>query len=208
MEKIVVAIVVVLAVLLVFSDFSEHRPIYLISLDKDVKRREKLTDVNPVLTFAVNGKDLDVDKLKEDGIVSVDCKLKKGEIGCYLSHIYMMNRALETGKSVLIIEDDVKLSQTEINQIKDVNVDADVVCVGHNYYREEYFTTKPITYLHGMHAYIFNSYNVSNEKMRQFFPIKEAIDVVLPTILSVHVVEPKIVELGEFGHISNTQGIA
>ena len=65
--------------------------IFVVSLEKDYKRREKL-GIIPDYIYAVNGHNLDIDQLKKDGIININNKMTKGEIGCYLSHIHMLKK--------------------------------------------------------------------------------------------------------------------
>lgn len=183
--------------------------IFVVSLEKDVIRREKL-GINPDYIYAVNGQNLDIDKLKKDRIV-VNNKLTKGEIGCYLSHIHMLKKALESNKPVLVIEDDAKIeidTFQKIKELKDIPIDWDILSIGYNYYEQFYINTfDKIKYLHGTHAYLVNNKNLTIEKINSLLPIDKPYDLILPTKLKTYIVKPKIIDLGEFGHISNTQGI-
>ena len=93
--------------------------IFVVSLEKDYKRREKL-GIIPDYIYAVNGQHLDIDELKKDGIININNKMTKGEIGCYLSHIHMLKKTLETNKQVLIIEDDAKIEADTFQKIKEL----------------------------------------------------------------------------------------
>lgn len=183
--------------------------IFVVSLEKDNLRREKL-DINPSYIYAINGQYLDIDKLKNDGIV-INNKLTKGEIGCYLSHIHMLKKALESNKQVLIIEDDAKIEVDtfqKIKALKDIPEDWDILFIGYNYYEQFSINEfNKIKYLHGAHAYLVNNKNITIEKINSLLPIDKPYDIILPIKLKTYIVKPKIIELGDFGHISNTQGI-
>ena len=177
--------------------------IFAVSLEKDVIRREKL-GINPDYIYAVNGQNLDIDKLKKDKIVvNNNYNLTKGEIGCYLSHIHMLKKALESNKPVLIIEDDIKLeidTFQKIKELKDIPIDWDILCIGYNYY-EQFSTFDKIKYLHGAHAYLVNNENLTIEKINSLLPIDKPYDLMLPEKLKTYIVKPKIIDLGEFGNI-------
>ena len=183
--------------------------IFVVSLEKDYKRREKL-GIIPDYIYAVNGHNLDIDQLKKDGIININNKMTKGEIGCYLSHIHMLKKTLETNKQVLIIEDDAKIEADtfqKIKELKDIPEDWDILSIGYNYY--EHFSINSfdkIKYLHGTHAYLVNK-NITMEKINSLLPIDKPYDISLPIKLKTYIVKPKIIEIGEFGCVSNTQVI-
>lgn len=184
--------------------------IYLVSLEKDKNRRLDL-NIIPDITFAVDGSKLDISKLKKDKILSEDCNLKRGEIGCYLSHVYLLNKILESKTYTLILEDDVLISNKILYDIENIILkaptDFELLSIGYNYY--EQYTYKNIKYLHGTQAYIVNPNNISHEIINSLLPIRnKPYDVILPTIFKMYIVEPKIVELNsKHAYISNTAGI-
>ena len=52
--------------------------------------------------------DLDIDKLKAEGIVTKNTKLNKGEIACYLSHLSVLRNFLHSNdRTCLTFEDDI-----------------------------------------------------------------------------------------------------
>lgn len=184
--------------------------IFVVSLEKDYKRREKL-GIIPDYIYAVNGHELDIDEMKKDGIININNKMTKGEIGCYLSHIHMLKKALESKKQVLILEDDANIEVDtfqKIKALKDIPEDWDILSIGYNYFEEFSINSfNKIKYLHGTHAYLVNNKNITIEKINSLLPIDKPYDISLPIKLKTYIVKPKIIELGEFGGISNTQGI-
>jgi len=184
--------------------------IFVVSLEKDYKRREKL-GIIPDYIYAVNGHELDIDEMKKDGIININNKMTKGEIGCYLSHIHMLKKALESKKQVLILEDDANIEVDtfqKIKALKDIPEDWDILSIGYNYFEEFSINSfNKIKYLHGAHAYLVNNKNITIEKINSLLPIDKPYDIALPIKLKTYIVKPKIIELGEFGGISNTQGI-
>ena len=184
--------------------------IYLVSLEKDEERRKYL-NIKPDYTYAVDGSKLDIDNLKKENIISKDCTLKKGEIGCFLSHVHLLNKVVDSNNYTLILEDDAKvpddLIDKIINVIENSPKDFEIIFLGYNYY-EEYYTFKKNSCVYGTHACLINPKNMTKEKINKLFPIKKPYDIILPITFKTYIVIPKIVELNEkFGGISNTQGI-
>ena len=184
--------------------------IYLISLEKDVERREKILKyIEPDIIFSVDGSTLDRELLIKNGKLDTNSKLKLGEIGCYLSHINLIDKSLNSEKYTIIFEDDVKIESDTINKISKIINDApkdfQILCLGYNYY-EEYSEFSEIKYLFGSQAYVINPRNINRDDLKKFFPINEPYDIVLPRNLKTYIVIPKLVELQE-NSISNTQGI-
>jgi glycosyl transferase family 25 len=100
---------------------------YVINLKKDVERKETIKkhfkehDISFNIFEAVNGLDLDLEKLRaEKTLKDKERPLTKGEIGCYLSHIEIWKKFLSSDKKYcLIFEDDVQLCE---NFKKKINV--------------------------------------------------------------------------------------
>ena len=186
--------------------------VYLVSLPKDTERRQKM-GLLPDYTYSVNGLELDIDKLKHNNILSEESTLTKGEIGCYLSHTQLLNKALMSEKMVLILEDDAKIEADTFTKIKNIlnepslPTDWDILFLGYNYF-EEYTTFRHVNYMHGAHAYLVNTRHITKEKINNLYPITQPYDVILPVKLQTYVIEPKIIELNsDFGGFSNTQNI-
>jgi GR25 family glycosyltransferase involved in LPS biosynthesis len=206
---------------------------YLISLEKDKKRRDNLS-VIPDYTFSVNGKNIDVDKLKKEGVLDVESKLKKGEIGCFLSHIHMLNKAIKSKHNyILILEDDAEIdydyniSDKIKNIIKNAPKDFELLFLSHNYYegynlesydfkKYEYFEQyeyydyteyKKVNLIYGTQSYVVNKKLLTKEKINKLYPIKKSYDVQICTVFKSYIIIPKIIKLSKYGQISNTQGI-
>lgn len=98
-------------------------PVYLINLPRSEQRRKfalgELAQIDsvPVMVDAVDGRQLNLDRLIEEGIYSPDKaneafsrQLSMGEIGCSLSHYNVYRKIVERNDPVaLILEDDVLL---------------------------------------------------------------------------------------------------
>ena len=74
---------------------------------KDVMKKMKL---NPEFVQGPDKNKLDLEQLKKDKIIEKNTKLSKGEIACYLGHLKILKKFVESDyKYALIFEDDVKL---------------------------------------------------------------------------------------------------
>ena len=130
--------------------------IYVVNLKKDTERKKKMEEqlnkynLNFEIFDAVNGKDLDIEKLKKDNIIKVtDRQYKNGEYGCYLSHYNIWKKFSSNDKKfALILEDDVVLSSDFnkkiayiLNELKDneQNKDIDIVYLQSNISCTEFF---------------------------------------------------------------------
>lgn len=185
--------------------------VYLISLEKDIQRRNDL-GINPEYIYAVNGYNLDLNELKLGGILDKDSTLTKGEIGCYLSHIHMLNKILDSGKISLILEDDIKIDSDSIlkinNYIHSIPEDADIVFISHNYYETfDNIENIPIKLIFGAQSYIVNTKNLTREKINKLYPIKLPYDLAAPQVLKCYITKQKLMILGNNNTISNTQAI-
>jgi GR25 family glycosyltransferase involved in LPS biosynthesis len=183
--------------------------VYLVSMEKDKERRDNL-NVTPDYIYAVDGSKLNIDELKKENKISNNCRLKRGEIGCYMSHIELIKKSLDSDKYVLILEDDAEIKDDTFEKINTVLEtapdDFELLFLGYNYY-EEYSTFKKVNYLHGTQSYIVNPKNITLSKINNLYPIEKPYDVVIATKFKTYVVIPKIIELSKFGGYSNTQGI-
>lgn len=131
---ILTIIILVVTIYFVFfynynSNFSinDGLKIYFINMKDNIDRWEK--NKNKLPNFhrfnAVNGKELDIDKLRIKGILKEDEKwigrMKHGTIGCALSHIQVMNLIKnQKEKYGLILEDDVMIPDNFINTLKNL----------------------------------------------------------------------------------------
>jgi hypothetical protein len=191
------------------SNITKQMKVFLVSLEKDKERRDNL-GIIPDYIYAVDGSKLDIDKLKADNILSKTNTLRKGEIGCYMSHVELLKKAIQQeDKYVLILEDDAKIEPDtfgKINELlKDVPDDAELIFIGYNYY-ETYKYQKSI-YLHGTQSYIVNVRNLNLDKINKLYPIEKPIDTIIPKHFVTYIILPKIVELSKYASYSNTQNI-
>lgn len=98
-------------------DYVNDMPIYVINLksrpDKKIKAISELNyhDIKRIFIEAIDGRNLEIDGIRFDQIYKQNNtyrKLRRGEIGCFLSHIVCWNLILNSGKSYgMVLEDDV-----------------------------------------------------------------------------------------------------
>jgi GR25 family glycosyltransferase involved in LPS biosynthesis len=184
---------------------------FLVSMDKDKDRRENiLKNINIDDIYAVDGYTLDLEKLIEQGIVE-NKKLKKGEVGCYLSHVHYFKKALNSEIPVLVIEDDIKINKDILKKIdavlKKAPKDYEILHIGFSYHEsfDVNYKVERAKLVYGTHAYIINPKNIDENKVNNLFPLKEPIDMTLPKVFKSYIVWPRIVELDtKYSNISNT----
>lgn len=136
---------------------------YIINMKSAVSRREYMLDIcSKYKNFldieffeAINGHNLEDDVIYEKynpqkSIKFIGRPLKKGEIGCILSHIEIYKRIIENNiKYALILEDDIILDDNlanEINSIFSYPKNWDVVLYGHySYYLNNREIPSPVS---------------------------------------------------------------
>lgn len=120
MSTLVILFILLYIVIYNFREFFENEiPVYLVSMEKDIERRNNLLKyVTPNEYSSVDGsKLLPTEHLKQNNILDKE-DIKKGEIGCYLSHYNIFNKIKNYNHDFsIIIEDDVEF---DIN--KNVNI--------------------------------------------------------------------------------------
>lgn len=185
------------------KDYMSEMPVYVINLKSRPKRKERAADelnkYNIKHTFieAVDGSTLDRDKLTDEGKIRCNGsyrELRKGEIGCYLSHIQCWKNILDSGNEYgLVLEDDVVFANDFMNKFNEmfdqiVNKDWDIICLGRRC--KEYFkkcddghvvadnVLYPETLGYGTYAYIIKA-SAINKLLQTTYPIMRPIDVVI-----------------------------
>ena len=106
--------------------------IYVVSLEKDVHRREQLakqfTQFYPTMNIidAVDGRKLSDDiirNLTKGYVQKYHKQMSPGELGCTMSHIKALEQFLESDSDVaLILEDDILGTDENIQKLIDLNV--------------------------------------------------------------------------------------
>ena len=216
---LVISLILIVILIIVFFKNKEDYDykIYLISLDKDIKRRNNiLKNIRVDDIYSVDGSKLDKNKLKEDNILSEKANIKIGEIGCYLSHVYFLKKSLKNNKITLVLEDDTDISNYKLNEIQNIINKApknfEILFIGHNYYEkkenyDENFNYNEVKLVFGAQCYIINNKLLTEEKINNLFPIEEPFDTVLAKKFICYTVTPKIININSMGNYSNTQNI-
>jgi glycosyl transferase, family 25 len=185
------------------NKYLDDMPVYVINLKSRPKRKERaLKELNKYnikhkFIEAVDGSKLDKTTLEDDNIIKTNGsyrELRKGEIGCYLSHLECWKNILESGKEYgLVFEDDVVLADNFIDKFNEMfdsvkNKNWDIICLGRRC--QQYFknctkgvpmsdeTYYPETLGYGTYAYIIKA-NAINELLKTTYPIMKPIDVVI-----------------------------
>lgn len=183
----------------------EEIPIYIINLKKNTERKKYLIEElkkheikNYTFIEAVNGYDLDLNELKLKKIISEECKLKRGEIGCSLSHYKIYEEILKNNAEIsLVLEDDVFFVDgfnIKFNMImkRIKNINWDIFYLGINCYTDcckegEYIGSKihgiycPKHVVAGTHGYLIKKQSIK-KIMDCFLPINKAVDIFLMNI--------------------------
>jgi len=201
--------IIILAIVLYFFNHDKKNiDVYLVSLDKDVERRNNvLSKINVDYIYAVDGNTLNLDNLEIE-----NKNLKKGEIGCYLSHVHLLNKAIGSNKNkILVLEDDVEIGDDTLLKIqkviKNAPKDFEILFLGYNYHENHNYES--VSNVYGAHGYIINNQNITKEKIDRLFPILYPLDVALPKVFKSYIVNPKVIEINKtFMNTSNTQSIS
>lgn len=141
---------------------NEYVPFYVINLQSrpdrllSMKNKLKQLNTNGIFLKAVNGNTLNVESLYNNGIVQhpkyssdhnvnfwdnesgthMKKKLTKGEIGCFISHLYVWDTiATSKHRYGLILEDDVDFADNFNNRMHDIihqmrHIDWDIIYLG------------------------------------------------------------------------------
>lgn len=180
--------------------------IHVVNLKERTDRKEKMTsqfnkyNISAIFEEAVNGKNVNIDEMINNGIIRYqdgDRIMRSGEIGCYFSHLNILNKFLKSDKKyVLIFEDDAILEDNFrddlIKVLDDVNknnivfdmlflstnCDTDwrkLTCTGKNISTTIY---QPVHLGYGMHSYIV-SREGAHKLLDAAYPIRWPIDVLV-----------------------------
>lgn len=167
--------------------------IHIINLTRRQDRRIKLIEElekhnikNYVFVDAIDGNTIDVNEMISNG----HSPLKKGEYGCYLSHLKVYKSIIESSEELhLILEDDIYFANNFKNKLrkklaKIENINWDIFYLGINDLQQKKqgkFISSiegiycPEKILWGTHAYLIKKESVS-KIMDSLTPIKFPID--------------------------------
>lgn len=208
---LILIIVIVLIILIIQMKPVENMTnistikIYVINLKDRPDRKKNIIDElkknnlyqNAIFTEAVNGQQLNIQELTDNNIIAINNKMRKGELGCYISHINCWNEILKGNDEIaLVIEDDVMFNKDFIKQYQEIlnklsSLDWDIFCLGRNcmgrvefddscikgkYIDNNILVPKTIGFC--TFAYTIKKSCIKKLK-NHFFPIKDPIDVLL-----------------------------
>lgn len=183
--------------------YLDTMPIYVINLKSRPQRKERAEkeldkhSIKYKFIEAVDGSKLNRATLESNNIIKNNGsfrELRKGEIGCYLSHLECWKNIVESGNEYgLVFEDDVVLDDNFVNKFNEMfasvkNKDWDIICLGRRC--QQYFknctkgktvsdaTYYPETLGYGTYAYIIKT-SVINKLFKTTYPIMKPIDVVI-----------------------------
>jgi glycosyl transferase, family 25 len=205
---IVILLVIVIVLIIKFNviydlnikehfNFDNNISIYVINLEERKDKKNNImtelnnNNLNAEIIKAYNGKYLDLEKLNP---ISEKRKLRKGEIGCYLSHFECWLKFLKSNQEyALILEDDAVLGYDFQNKLSKIYNDLNGIefdfmyltdncgepCKSGTILSETSYSPDNVGY--GMHGYIINRkmliYLINNA-----FPMIEPVDVYVENI--------------------------
>jgi GR25 family glycosyltransferase involved in LPS biosynthesis len=187
------------------SNFDNDIDYYVIHLkDSSPERKENILMNQKILGKkinifdAVNGKEVDLNNLQifDKNINFNFDYYSVGEVGCYLSHLMLYKKIMESKKKYTVIfEDDFIIENndihTKIHKItNDVN-DFDIVYLGNTYdnydidnkISENIYTPKLFTKLYGAHALLINNKYI-NKIYNYLIDIDRPIDIKLQDLIN------------------------
>ena len=190
-------------------DHINNMPIFIINLKNRRDRKARVINeleyhkIKGVFVEAINGKNLNIDRVHINQIYKPNYTyrpLRKGEIGCYLSHIACWDLILKSGKSYgLVLEDDVVFADDFKYLFNDMfnhiinpknNIEWDIIMlgrrcdaklfyedctVGKEIYKSAFY---PSFVGYGTFAYIIKTDTIK-KLLNATFPIFKPIDVVI-----------------------------
>ena len=188
------------------------------------KINESVPNVKIEYVDAVVGKDINIDKLKENGMLVVsdennfnkNVNNMKNELGCYLSHMKIYEMIASKGKSgfSVIFEDDFELDDGFIEKLEE---SADILKMadfdfcflgmlggeGGAHLKGDLYRIPDDGTMWGTHAYMIKNENVE-KIMRVLTPIRGIIDVSIfdkgkSKELNVYTLQPTIAQQNGFG---------
>ena len=188
------------------QDYLNEMPIFIINLKDRCGRKKEMQDeldkhkLKGEFIIAYDGRNLDVVVLRENDIITEqnDVRpLRRGEIGCYFSHIKCWEKILESGKPYgMVLEDDVIFDSEFRAKFNDIfehikDLDWDTISLGRScktgwfdndclegsvVYKNAF---RPTIMGYGAFAYIIKACTIE-KLLETTFPISKPVDVVIP----------------------------
>jgi len=208
----VVIVIFIFILIYIYAFSSERFKTALVSLDKYKERRDYvLSKINVDHIYAVDGFKLDLIQLEKEGKILKDSKIKKGAIGCYLSHVHMLQKAMDSKDLLIVLEDDIDITEDFYKNVNEVLYkapkDFELLFLSYNY--KETYEYENISLVYGTQAYVINGKNITQDKINSLFPIRNPIDITLPTVFTrSYIIVPQIAKLSKFATYSNTERLS
>ena len=188
------------------EDYLDNIPIFIINLKDRPERKKEMQeeldrhDMKGKFIIAYDGRNLDLNVLKENNFFTEkdDIRpLRRGEIGCYFSHIKCWELILESGKPYgMVLEDDVIFDSKFRTKFNDIfenvkDLDWDIISLGRScktgwfdndcldgtiIYKNAF---RPTIMGYGAFAYIIKTSTIE-KLLNDTFPIYKPVDVVIP----------------------------
>lgn len=148
--SLILVMIIIIIILLYFKnrreelfhdDLYDNMQMYVINLKSRIDKKKYMEDqlnkhkLDHIFFEAIDGNKLDLDKLYKGGMIDpnksiayIKRKLRRGEIGCYLSHISVWSQFLNSGKQYAVIfEDDVILCNDFKDRLYNIIKEADEI---------------------------------------------------------------------------------
>ena len=177
------------------------------NINKQIKKLGKKINI----FNAIIGKNIDINKLdKYDKNIKLNYKFKSdGELGCYLSHLMLIKKAINSNKKYTVIfEDDFKIVTKNLNKkildiTRKVDDNFDIIYLGNLYESksekivDNIYKKSDIISLYGTHAILINNKN-AQKIYNKLLNINDSIDIVLDKLinnnkLNYYVIYPSLV---------------
>jgi GR25 family glycosyltransferase involved in LPS biosynthesis len=197
------------------SQYIDYNVIHLKNLNdkkkKNILNNEKKLNKKINIFDAIIGKNIDIDKLNiYDKNIKLNYEFKtKSELGCYLSHLMLIKKAINSNKKYTVIfEDDFTILSNDLNKdileiTKKVNDNFDIIYLGNLYESkseqviDNIYKKSNIIQLLGTHALLINNKN-AQKIYKNLLNINKPIDNLMEQLinenkLNSYVIYPSLV---------------
>lgn len=196
------------------SQYIDYNVIHLKNLQKKKKNilnNQKKLNKKINIFDAIIGKNIDIDKLNiYDKNIKLNYEFKtKSELGCYLSHLMLIKKAINSNKKYTVVfEDDFTILSKDLNKdileiTKKVNDDFDIIYLGNLYESkseqvvDNIYKKSNIIPLVGFHGILINNKN-AQKIFNYLVDINETVDTHLSNLIddnkiNYYVIYPSLV---------------
>jgi glycosyl transferase family 25 len=196
------------------SQYIDYNVIHLKNLKekkKNILNNEKKLNKKINIFDAIIGKNIDIDKLNVyDENIKLNYEFKtKSELGCYLSHLMLIKKAINSNKKYTVVfEDDFTILSNDLNKdildiTKKVNDDFDIIYLGNLYESkseqviDNIYKKSNIIPLVGFHGILINNKN-AQKIFNYLVDINETVDTHIANLIddnkiNYYVIYPSLV---------------